>query len=358
MTAFAGCVMASDNDSSQADRAKLLAVLERFETDYNVKDGTDFGRVTMSADAWHTLVGKVKEAVMALDDGARAHEYATLSDEISSQMDATDGSLRLLKSYQAMSSGTAAVGGSSTAEAGDTDSDITLTEAISRFDAAFATYARSADIPIDMAPFLGENLDFSAEQGAPLFTDNNNGIYDIAGWEVSFANADTWAMLQNQHQDYPNQLYMRKNWGSAATTLQVMKQKMLPAGRYKLSFSWNSTTANLSNLSYYKIGDTRKTIGSYTVSAKTLEYEFEVADGAQPFDLSFGFRKKNIGNTPAQMLIDDIVLTYTGTSTPIVDMSADAVCNGCVCYDLKGRRVNGSLKKGVYIRNGRKLIVR
>ena len=47
-----------------------------------------------------------------------------------------------------------------------------------------------------------------------------------------------------------------------------------------------------------------------------MTYEFEVLDGAQPFDLVVGFTKSGTGNTPAQIIVDDITLTYL-TSTKL-----------------------------------------
>ena len=295
------------------NRVLMLAALERFENNYNLVDGTDYSRVTMSAAAWATLIAKVNAVTTALDDVSQAANYGTIKDALIAQMDATDASLRLFKNYKAMADGTVSVLGGSAAEiapTSDTDTDATETAAIARLNTTFVNYALGGFTDIDMGAFLGENLDFSAAQGSALNTTNDNGIYSITGWEVEYADADTWAVLQNQNSDHQGQLYMRKNWGSSLTTLMVMKQKMLPVGKYALSFSWNSNMENMTNLSQYKLGETVTPIGEATTEAQKLTYEFEVTDAPKTFDLTFGFQKQNSENTPAQLIVDNVTLTY------------------------------------------------
>ena len=86
---------------------------------------------------------------------------------------------------------------------------------------------------------------------------------------------------------------------------------MLPVGKYRLSLSWNSNMANMKNRSTYKINEASTTVGETTDAAKTLTYDFEITDVAAPFDLTFGFQKTGTDNTPAQIIVDDIVLTYS-----------------------------------------------
>ena len=45
------------------------------------------------------------------------------------------------------------------------------------------------------------------------------------------------------------------------------------------------------------------------------------------------------------------------SSTGIADVKIDNVTNDAI-YDLQGRRVSNPLRKGIYIRNGKKFIVR
>ena len=322
----------------KANRVQMIAALERFENDYNLADGTDYRRVTMSADAWATLITKVNAVTTALDDVSQASSYGTIKDELVTQMDATDASLRLFKSYKAMADGTVNVLNGDAAElasTSDTDDDDAETEAIPRLNTAFVNYALAQDVSIDMGAFLGENLDFSAEEGTALNTDNDNNIHAVTGWEVEYANADTWAVLQT-HQSENGELYMRKNWGSAATILKVSKQKMLPVGKYTLSFSWNNNMENMTNLSQYKLGNEVVAIGEATDGARTLSYEFEVVGAPKTFDLVFGFQKEKTDNNPAQLVVDDVVLTYTqptvtlantGDNTTVITANSGKTCN-------------------------------
>lgn len=313
----------------KANRTAMIAALERFENDYNLTDGNDYSRVTMSADAWTTLIAKVNAVSTALDDVSQASAYGTIKDALVSQMDATDQSLRLFKSYKAMSDGTCSVVSGITADNAEMDSDASEQEAIIALNTAFDAYAATQPDNFDVSAFLGENLDFSAAAGATLNDENSNTIKAVTGWEVNYADADTWAVIQTDQNDNAGKLYMRKNWGSSATTLEVFKEKMLPVGKYQLSFSWNSSLANMTNLSAFTVGTTKTTIGEATTETKTLTYAFEVTGQPQPFDLTFGFQKTGTGNAPAQIIVDDVTLTYTPT---IVELS-DAADNGQTIAD-------------------------
>ena len=291
------------------NRVLMLAALERFENDYNLADGTDYRRVTMSAGAWTGLLTAVNNVTTAMDDVSQAANYGTLKDALIAQMNATDASLRLFKNYKAMVDGSTALGivGSYGAD-GNMDTDATEQTAITDLNSAFVTYAIAQDDNFSVAGFLGDNLDFSAAEGSALNTDNSNSIYEVTGWTVDYADADTWAVLQTHQSDNDEKLYMRKNWGNSATTLTVAKEKMLPVGKYRLSFSWNSNMENMTNLSQYKLGETTVALGENTNA--TLIYDFEVTGAATPFDLTFGFQKTGEGNTPAQIIVDDVMLTY------------------------------------------------
>lgn len=294
------------------NRVLMIAALERFENDYNLIDGTDYRRLTMSAAAWTDLIAKVNAVSTALDDISQAANYGTLKDDLVNQMNATDTSLRLFKSYKAMVDGTTAfsIVGDYGADS-NMDTDATQQAAISALSINFNKYAATQDNNFDVSAFLGTNLDFSAAEGSALNTENSNNIREVTGWEVSYADADTWTVLQTHQGDNNGKLYMRKNWGSSATTMTVTKQKMLPVGKYRLSFSWNSSLANMTNRSAYKTAETSTIIGEATDGAKTLTYDFEITDAAIPFDLTFGFQKTGTGNTPAQITVDDIALTYS-----------------------------------------------
>ena len=295
----------------KANRVLMIAALERFENDYNLADGTDYRRMTMSAEAWTTLLAKVNAVTTALDDITQASTYATKAQELIAQMDATDASLRLFKSYKAMVEGTQALSiaeGTTYAANSYMDTDAAEQSAISALNTAFGSYATSQSADFSVAGFLGENLDFNAVAGSVINGDNSNTIKNVTGWEVEYADADTWAVLQTDQKDNTGKLYIRKNWGSAATTLTVFKQKMLPVGKYKLSLSWNSNMENMTNRSQFKIGETATTIGAVSDGTEPLEYTFEVTDAATPFDLTIGFQKTGTGNSPAQIIVDDIKL--------------------------------------------------
>ena len=310
----------------KANRVEMIAALERFENDYNLADGTDYGRLTMSADAWTTLIEKVNAVSTALDDVSQATSYGTLKEALIAQMDATDVSLRLFKSYKAMVEGCTAlsIAGSYGAD-GNMDTDATEQTAITALNTAFVNYAATQYNDFNTNAFLGANLDFGEAEGSALNSENSNNIREVTGWEVAYTDADTWAVLQTHQSDNDGKLYIRKNWGSAATTLTASKLKMLPEGHYTLSFSWNSDLANMTNRSQYKLGDTATAIGENTKS--TLTYEFDITGAPQPFDLTFGFQKTGEGNTPAQLIVDDVVLTYLQTSLTLADKGDDAANN-------------------------------
>lgn len=310
--------------TAKDNRVLMLAALERFEDEYNLADGTDYSRLTMSEGAWTSLLDKVNAVSMALDDVSLASEYGARRDALVSQMDATDASMRLFKSYKAMVEGSENLGiaGGYGADA-DMNTDAAEQDAIAALNTAFGTYATEQDADFDVSAFLGSNLDFKAEEGATLNNENSNNIHDVAGWEVTYADADTWAVLQTRQNDNSEKLYMRKNWGSGATTLTVAKQKMLPVGKYRLTLSWNSNLENMTNLSKYAIGTSSYPIGKATNAAQALTYDFNVTDEARPFDLVFGFQKTGTGNTPAQLVVDDVTLTCLRTAEDLLARDYD-----------------------------------
>ena len=326
------------------NRVRMLEALQRFETDYNLADGTDYRRLTMSAKAWTDLLSAVNAVTTALDDASQASDYGTLKDELVAQMDATDASLRLFRSYKAMVDGTTALGiaggyGTNRHMA----SDATQETAIAALNTAFTTYAATQAADFDVSAFLGANLDFSAAEGELLNGDNSNNIRAVTGWDVSYADADTWTVVQTHQGDNDGKLYMRKNWGSAATSLSVSKLKMLPVGKYRLSVLWNSNQANMTNRSAYRLGEAATAIGEATSGAKTLSYEFEVTESATPFDLILGFQKTGSGNAPAQLVVDDVRLVHIYT----VPTDIDVVIPG-----------DKALKDGKRLENGRIVIVK
>ena len=338
----------------KANRVLMLAALERFENDYNLADGTDYSAVTMSADAWMTLIEKVNAVTTALDDVSLGSEYADRKDALVAQMDATDASLRLFKSYKAMAEGTVSVVGGTSAET-EMDTDASEQEFINTYNTAFVNYALAQDNTIDMAAFLGENLDFSEAEGTAYVNTDAQKIYDIAGWEESYANTDNngWVFIRTADSNNNGKLFLRTNWQSTAgATVLTSKEKMLPVGKYKLSFSWNSSLANMTNLSKFVLDGTETAIGEATTETKTLEYEFEVTGSPKTFNLHFGFTSTGTGNTPAQIIIDDVTLTYTQPTVTLADNGTDADGNAATISSNNGYFGNVTLQGRTLVKDG------
>lgn len=297
----------------KANRVLMIAALERFENKYNLADGTDYSRATMSAEAWTTLLAKVNAVSTALDDVSQATSYGTIKDELIAQMNATDASLRLFKSYKAMAEGTTALSiAEGTTYGADSymDTDATEQTAIEALNTAFGTYANAQNADFSVSTFLGENLDFSASEGSRL--DATAQIYDVEGWEETYE-ASEWTgtdYIRTADEGHNGQLYIRSNWSNAMPTLAIGKERMLPVGKYRISLTWNSDLANMTNLSAYVIDGASTAIGETTSEAKTLTYDFQITESAKPFDLVLGFARTSTGNAAAQIVVDDITLTY------------------------------------------------
>jgi len=358
------------DDAQKAGRDAMVKALERFERNYNLTDGTDYSRLTMSADAWSALIEQVNAVSLAIDDPTRGDEYADLATALNAKMDATDQSLRLFRSYKAMSEGTSALVGhnlvSDYITDSNMDSDDAELQAIDALNDVFIDYARQQTSDFNMGAFLGANLDFNTISNAPLVTREGMTISDIDGWTVDYADLDGWCFIDNGNDSYKNQLYLRCNWTDQPVRLQVSKAAMLPVGNYHLSCRWNSSLQNLTNLSNYRLGETTSTIGKATSSYQTLTYELNIPDRPTDLDLTFGFQKRGSGNAPAQILVDDITLTYDVAGSNIYTAISECPDSQSVpaVYDLQGRRVDAktadevrNLKKGIYVIQG-KIIIR
>ena len=332
------------------NRVLMITALERFEKDYNLADGTDYSRMTMSADAWETLIEKVNAVTEALDDVSLGSEYATRKDALVAQMDATDASLRLFKSYKAMSDGVHSLAGGSAADS-EMDSDDTEAAAIVALNTAFDTYTLQQTEEFSVGAFLGDNLDFNAAAGSILNGENSNTIKAVTGWEVDYADAENWAVLQTDQENNVGKLYIRSNWTDQATKMTVIKEKMLPVGNYRLSLLWNSTLENMTNLSCYKLGNTSTTIGKATTGAETLTYDFTVTEPT-PFDLVIGFQKTGTGNSPAQMIVDDIVLTYMPLAIILADNGTEAESNVTTISSNNGKHAVVTLQGRTLFKDG------
>ncbi|MCR4614265.1 MAG: hypothetical protein K5778_09710 [Bacteroidaceae bacterium] len=295
---------------AQAAIPVMHQALERFEQYYNLVDGTDYQRVTMSAKAWTDLLAKVNAATLALDDISQAPQYATIAADLNAQMDATDVSIRLFKSYKAMVEGLQSLSiAAGTTYAANTymDTDATEQTAIAALNTAFVSYREGQTNDVNMAGFLGANLDFSEPQGdTPLVA--STLVYDLVGWEETYSNVQANERIQTNAEGHSGELYLRSNWTDQNPVLEVAKLKMLPEGDYQLSLSWNSPMTNMINHSAYVVGSSSTAIGEATSAATTLTYDFTVSGEATDFDLILGFQKQNSGNTGAEILADNITL--------------------------------------------------
>ncbi|MCK8620964.1 hypothetical protein [Prevotella sp. E13-27] len=340
-------------------RSKLTAALERFENDYNLQDGTDFSRKTMSAEAWTNLLRQVNKASLALDDEAQASNYATLATELNTQMDATDASLRLFKSYKAMIEGCKALT-LSEVEGNNSDcnmnNDDSLQTAISRLNTAFVEYAKIQEDNIDMRPFLGENLDFSKADGDKLVAGANIEVNDITGWDERYSDVVDWTRLKTES----GQLLLRANWTAKSVIVEVSKQRMLPEGDYMLSLRWNSDMSNMTNLSHFTVGNKEKAIGISTSSMRMQTFFFTVDEGGQPFDIVIGLKKLNSGNAPAQIQVDDIRLVCEPPyDEGITDRTTAFQSAANRWYTLDGRSLNGKpTSPGIYVSKGKKVVIK
>ena len=311
LTTLPDAINAAKQQIAQAKAAipELHAALERFEQYYNLVDGTDYRRVTMSAKAWTDLLAAVDVVTQDLDDISRASSYVTDAAALNAQMDATDVSIRLFKSYKAMVEGCQSLGiAEGTTYAADSymDTDATEQTAITALNTAFITYRESQTNDVDMAGFLGANLDFSETQGSLLVT--GTLVYDLVGWEETYSNVQANERIQTEADGHNGELYLRSNWTDKNPVLEVAKLKMLPEGDYQLTLSWNSPMTNMTNHSAYVLGNTSTAIGEATSAVTTLTYDFTVSGEATDFDLILGFQKQNSGNTGAEIVADNIQL--------------------------------------------------
>ncbi|MDO4994052.1 MAG: hypothetical protein Q4E32_03500 [Bacteroidales bacterium] len=299
---------------AQASIPVMHQALERFEQYYNLVDGTDYQRVTMSAKAWTDLLAKVNVATLALDDISQAAQYATIAADLNAQMDATDVSIRLFKSYKAMVKGLQSLSiAAGTTYAANTymDTDATEQTAIEAMNDAFVTYREAQSVDVNMAGFLGENLDFSEAEGSALINTDAQKVYDLPGWEETYENLENngWAFIRTADSNNSGKLYLRTNWQSTAgAKLAVSKLKALPEGDYQLTLSWNSDLANMTNDSKFTFDGTDTTVGENTSAATMLTYDFTISESAKDFDLVLGFTSTGTGNAAAQIIADDITL--------------------------------------------------
>ena len=311
LTTLPDAINVANQQIAQAKAAipVMHQALERFEQFYNLVDGTDYRRLTMSAKAWTDLLAAVNDVTTALDDISQASNYATLATALNAQLDATDVSIRLFKSYKAMVEGCQSLSiAEGTTYAADSymDTDATEQTAIAALNTAFVTYREGQSTDVNMAGFLGDNLDFSETQGSLWVT--GTLVYDLVGWEETYSDVQANERIQTNDEGHSGELYLRSNWTDKNPVVEVAKLKMLPEGDYQLTLSWNSPMTNMVNHSAYVLGSTSTAIGEETSAATTLTYDFTVSGEATDFDLILGFQKQNSGNTGAEIVADNISL--------------------------------------------------
>lgn len=320
-------------NGQKAGRESLLNALQRFEDNYNhytindvfYGDGTDYSRLTMSAGAWTTLLTLVNNAALALDDRDSNASYATLATILNSQLNDTDTSIRLFKSYKAMVAGCQDLSiaeGTTYAADAHMATDAAETAAITALNTAFVAYQAGADGTIDMTQFTGgSNLDFTENVvGTWLANASTDGIKNLTGWDETYTNttAAGWQIITNKNTDHTDQLYMRSNWlaSGATSTLSVQKEGMLPEGDYTLTFDFKvgnalTWTTRIDNLCHYMLGNTEQVLGENATDWATETFSFHI-DEPTTFDLRFGFTHKTANNSPAEIYVRNVSLITRG----------------------------------------------
>lgn len=322
--------------TAKASRGRMLSALERFEKDYNLVDGTDYGRVTMSAQAWTYLLEKVMDVTEAMDDISLLSEFDTRAQALEEQMDATDASIHLFKGYLALLNGINSFGDTNLSAAYTTyktdteytDDDTKVQDAINALDDAFEAYAATqySNFEAGANRFLGENLDFESANGTQIDNAWPN-VYNQVGWTTTFSSDATsenrqYAYLTRDNASPrdggTNYVRLRQNWAVSpiAPHLQIQKETMIPTGKYELKFYIKSETSGdymNTDLNYYQLGDASPVSVKPTSKTWTERtYDIEVSEPTF-LNLSFGFITSS-GNSPASVWVDDITLTYLAES--------------------------------------------
>jgi hypothetical protein len=355
--------------AAKASRGRMLSALERFEKDYNLVDGTDYGRVTMSAQAWTDLLEKVVDVTEAMDNMSLLSEFDTRAQALEEQMDATDASIRLFKGYLALLNGINSFGDTNLSAAYTTyktdteytDDDTKVQDAINALDDAFEAYAATQHSNFEAGAnrFLGENLDFESANGTKIDNAWPN-VYNQVGWTTTFSSDATdnnkqWAYLTRDNASPRDggsyYVRLRQNWAvSPNPHLQIQKETMIPTGKYELKFYIKSETSGEymnTDLNFYQLGDASPVSVKPTSETWTERtYELEVSKPTF-FNLSFGFITAN-GNSPASVWVDDVQLTYIN-DVLLGDVNNDGFVNivdvTCIVNHILGQTPPVFIKK-------------
>ena len=170
---------------------------------------------------------------------------------------------------------------------------------------------------------------------------------DISGWTNTGGTAqwkqNTWAPLSN---------YCEFGWtGSALVNQEVVQSPTLPAGSYKLSV--NCASDNGATGVLLIAGDqSKEMVGTGNVETATVE--FTVAAEA-PVKLGL-----KLQNTTATWVNFDNFTLQKKTTTGIETINREPLTvNQHAWYTLDGRKLNGAPnQRGIYIHNGKKMVVR
>lgn len=356
--------------AAKASRGRMLSALERFEKDYNLVDGTDYGRVTMSAQAWTDLLEKVVDVTEAMDNISLLSEFDTRAQALEDQMDATGASIRLFKGYLALLNGINSFGDTNLSAAYTTyktdteytDDDTKVQDAINALDDAFEAYAATQHSNFEAGAnrFLGENLDFESANGTKI-DDAWPNVYNQVGWTTTFSSDATdnnkqWAYITRDnaspHDGGSYYVRLRQNWAVSpiAPHLQIQKETMIPTGKYELKFYIKSESNGdymNTDLNFYQLGDASPVSVKPTSQTWTERtYELEVSKPTF-FNLSFGFITAN-GNSPASVWVDDVQLTYIN-DVLLGDVNNDGFVNivdvTCIVNHILGQTPPVFIKK-------------
>lgn len=219
----------------------------------------------------------------------------------------------------------------------------------------------------DVSFLLGDNLDFEAAEGdAPSGAAN---IHAQPGWHAVWAvDATTYGT--------GNVTLERKRGNSGAATLMhvhlsakqmkndvndyIYKEVWMPAGVYTLRYFISNAQSEgvTENLCCYELGGQRTPLPT---TRRWSQQTVTITVGEpQAMRLCFGFRG-GTGSKGAEMRVDDLSLTYDGTTDAIGAIPAAtsgasdaASAASSATYTLDGRRVATPAAPGIYIRDGKK----
>lgn len=307
----------------------LEDALKRFRWHFEdyITSGTEYGRVSLSQEAWDELKPKADAAIAAQNNGNTFAQYAQIAYELNDQLDKAEASLTLWQRYRALVEGNASVGLDVSAYTTNdvTASDAAITAIFTDISREFHVYADGHPAEsIDMDAFLGVNLDGSGSVGAAYDSYFPN-MLRTEGWDLKvdglIHNAD-WLQTGKKTDDATHNpsLLLRKGWYGYPVTMQLIKERMLPAGHYFLTYKIATQSTNITNdLCYFTLDGVQTWLtspGTGWQDEESVEFTIEEGD-YKTFDLSFGFESNdaNVGGGDApQVLVTDIHLELIPTS--------------------------------------------